>query len=149
MSTPAPAAPVPPGTLRVVRETGAGYLLLVPEGTSPDDLPPELLPTGAPPPAPYPGGEGVHIDRERHTVHADGAELDLTYLEFALLAHLAQYPQRVHSREHLVSTVWGYAHHIGDGRTVDVHIARLRRKLGPKYRRQIVTIRRVGYKYKP
>ena len=188
---PAPAAPGLPGELpsglRVVRETAGGYLLLVPQGTSPGDLPPELLPRGLPPyelsspelsspelpppgglphgpsgagpsgagspvsggPPPGPGGEGVHIDRDQHTVHLDGAELDLTYLEFELLAHLAEHPHRVHSREHLVSTVWGYAHHIGDGRTVDVHIARLRRKLGPRYRRRIVTIRRVGYKYTP
>lgn len=55
----------------------------------------------------------------------------------------------MHSREHLVSAVWGYAHHIGDGRTVDVHIARLRRKLGPGHRDRIVTVRRVGYKYTP
>ncbi|GAA2630472.1 winged helix-turn-helix domain-containing protein [Streptomyces axinellae] len=176
-----------PGGPRVVRETAGGYLLLVPQGTSPGDLPPELLsrglspyellPPGGPPPDPTgsgpsgsdpsgagpsgsgpavsggpppgPVGEGVHIDRDHHTVHLDGAELALTYLEFELLAHLAEHPHRVHSREHLVSTVWGYAHHIGDGRTVDVHVARLRRKLGPRYRRRIVTIRRVGYKYTP
>jgi DNA-binding response OmpR family regulator len=53
----------------------------------------------------------------------------------------------VHTRDHLVATLWGYTH-IGDGRTVDVHIARLRRKLG-RYRETIVTVRRVGYKYEP
>ncbi|MDJ1137774.1 winged helix-turn-helix domain-containing protein [Streptomyces iconiensis] len=94
-------------------------------------------------------GEGVEIDRERHTVHVDGAELALTYLEFELLAHLAAHPHRVHSREHLIAGVWGYGQHIGDGRTVDVHIARLRRKLGPAHRARIVTVRRVGYKYAP
>ncbi|MEU6082896.1 winged helix-turn-helix domain-containing protein [Streptomyces sp. NPDC047108] len=90
----------------------------------------------------------LRIDEERRTVHVDGRPLDLTYLEFELLAHLVAHPQRVHSRDHLVTTVWGYGH-VGDGRTVDVHIARLRRKLGAAYRESIVTVRRVGYKYVP
>jgi DNA-binding response OmpR family regulator len=54
----------------------------------------------------------------------------------------------VHTRDQLVTTVWGYGH-VGDGRTVDVHIARLRRKLGAQYRTSIQTVRRVGYKYAP
>ena len=58
------------------------------------------------------------------------------------------HPYRVHSRDQLVTTVWGYGH-VGDGRTVDVHVARLRRKLGAEYRASIVTVRRVGYKYAP
>ncbi|MFD0566492.1 helix-turn-helix domain-containing protein [Kitasatospora saccharophila] len=74
--------------------------------------------------------------------------LDLTYLEFELLAHLTEHPHRVHTRDQLVHTVWGYGH-VGDGRTVDVHVARLRRKLGAAYRDTIVTVRRVGYKYAP
>lgn len=78
----------------------------------------------------------------------DGRTLDLTYLEFELLAHLVAHPQRVHTRDQLVTTVWGYGH-VGDGRTVDVHVARLRRKLGADHRRTIQTVRRVGYKYAP
>ncbi|MEV6315183.1 winged helix-turn-helix domain-containing protein [Streptomyces sp. NPDC051776] len=93
-------------------------------------------------------GGPVRIDEERRTVHLDGRPLDLTYLEFELLAHLVAHPHRVHSRDHLVTTVWGYGH-IGDGRTVDVHVARLRRKLGAAHREAIVTVRRVGYKYVP
>jgi DNA-binding response OmpR family regulator len=54
----------------------------------------------------------------------------------------------VHSRDQLVTTIWGYSH-VGDGRTADVHIARLRRKLGTEHRGSIVTVRRVGYKYVP
>jgi DNA-binding response OmpR family regulator len=54
----------------------------------------------------------------------------------------------VHTRDQLVTTVWGYGH-VGDGRTVDVHVARLRRKLGAAHRSSIVTVRRVGYKYVP
>ncbi|CAL9596188.1 hypothetical protein HMPREF1486_03681 [Streptomyces sp. HPH0547] len=94
-------------------------------------------------------GEGVHVDRERRTVHVDGTELDVTYLEFELLAHFVERPHRVHTREQLVARVWGYGQHVGDGRTVDVHVARLRRKLGPRHRSRIVTVRRVGYKYVP
>ena len=65
-----------------------------------------------------------------------------------LLAHLVAHPHRVHTRDQLVTTVWGYGH-VGDGRTVDVHVARLRRKLGAAHRSSIVTVRRVGYKYVP
>ncbi|BBA95331.1 putative regulatory protein [Actinacidiphila reveromycinica] len=90
----------------------------------------------------------VSIDGERRTAAVDGRPLDLTYLEFELLAHLVAHPHRVHSRDQLVTTVWGYGH-VGDGRTVDVHIARLRRKLGAEHRGSIVTVRRVGYKYAP
>lgn len=144
-----------------------GYLVLVPEGTDPAEL---LSPTGAraevrplthtPEPLvpPDPTGDhgshaaappgGVHIDTERHVAMVDGRQLELTYLEFEMLAHFVANPHRVHSRDHLVSALWGYSH-IGDGRTVDVHIARLRRKLGPAYRGRIVTVRRVGYKYLP
>ncbi len=65
-----------------------------------------------------------------------------------LLAHLVQHPHHVQTRDRLVTAVWGYDH-IGDDRTVDVHIARLRRKLGEAHRPRIVTVRRVGYKYVP
>jgi DNA-binding response OmpR family regulator len=54
----------------------------------------------------------------------------------------------VHSRTSLLELIWGY-HYAGDGRTVDVHIARLRRKLGPAHRTSIHTVRRAGYKYVP
>ncbi|MGC5342822.1 winged helix-turn-helix domain-containing protein [Streptomyces sp. DT24] len=90
----------------------------------------------------------VVIDASRRTASVDGVTLDLTYLEFELLAHLVAHPHRVHTRDQLVTTVWGYGH-VGDGRTVDVHIARLRRKLGADHRRAIQTVRRVGYKYTP
>ncbi|WP_245203965.1 winged helix-turn-helix domain-containing protein [Kitasatospora sp. RG8] len=95
-----------------------------------------------------PAGRGITVDVERRNAYVDGRLLDLTYLEFELLAHLTEHPQRVHTRDHLVSAVWGYGH-VGDGRTVDVHVARLRRKLGSAYRESIVTVRRVGYKYTP
>ncbi|MFD9500781.1 winged helix-turn-helix domain-containing protein [Streptomyces sp. NPDC060035] len=95
-----------------------------------------------------PAGGPVQIDSTRRTAAVDGVTLDLTYLEFELLAHLVAHPHRVHTRDQLVTTVWGYGH-VGDGRTVDVHVARLRRKLGAEHRRSIQTVRRVGYKYAP
>ncbi|MFC9680179.1 winged helix-turn-helix domain-containing protein [Streptomyces sp. NPDC056948] len=135
-----------------------GYLVLVPEGTDPAQLfaedvtRPEIRPvayTDSPPPhRTGAGGSGVRIDPARRVAELDGRQLDLTYLEFGLLAHLVRHPHQVHSREQLMAGIWGYDH-IGDGRTVDVHIARLRRKLGAAHRHQVVTVRRVGYKYVP
>ncbi|MFE9253796.1 winged helix-turn-helix domain-containing protein [Streptomyces sp. NPDC006879] len=100
------------------------------------------------PPGPPAGRGPVRIDPDRRAAWVDERELDLTYLEFELLAHLVAHPHRVHARAHLVTTVWGYGH-VGDGRTVDVHIARLRRKLGAAHRAKIQTVRRVGYRYAP
>lgn len=132
-----------------------GYLVLVPATTA---APPQEVPRNAPekpeePEADEPAGAAlgdgvVRIDRERRTALVRGRPLELTYLEFELLTHLVAHPRRVHSRDQLVTTVWGYGF-VGDGRTVDVHIARLRRKLGPELRSAIVTVRRVGYKYEP
>ncbi|MEV7687654.1 winged helix-turn-helix domain-containing protein [Streptomyces bungoensis] len=133
-----------------------GYLVLVPAGTDPAQLfvegvaRPEIRPVPYSEPAPVPGrgDEAVRIDPARHVAAVDGRELDLTYLEFELLSHLVRHPHHVHSREQLMVRIWGYDH-IGDGRTVDVHVARLRRKLGAAHRHRIVTVRRVGYKYVP
>ncbi|ANP50903.1 DNA-binding winged helix-turn-helix (wHTH) protein [Streptomyces griseochromogenes] len=133
-----------------------GYLVLVPEGTDPTELfakdvtRPEIRPVAYTdsPPVRQTRGDAVRIDTARHAAEADGRELDLTYLEFALLAHLVSHPHHVHTREQLMVRIWGYDH-IGDGRTVDVHIARLRRKLGAAHRYRIVTVRRMGYKYVP
>ncbi|WP_129309504.1 winged helix-turn-helix domain-containing protein [Streptomyces sp. L2] len=132
---PAPQHTVPalPG-----RPPMVGYLVLVPAD---QEQPPPL-------PAPPVGDPLVRIDAGRRIASVDGRELELTYLEFELLAHLVAYPDRVHTRDQLVTTVWGYGH-VGDGRTVDVHIARLRRKLGERHREAIRTVRRVGYKYTP
>lgn len=91
---------------------------------------------------------GVRVDRVERVVRLDGRELELTYTTFELLSHLVDNPYRVHSRDRLLDSIWGYT----DGysrRTVDAHIARLRRELGPKHRDSIVTVRGVGYKYVP
>ncbi|MET9857297.1 winged helix-turn-helix domain-containing protein [Streptomyces sp. NPDC006450] len=127
-----------------------GYLVLVPA----DQQPPIAFSPQSVPAAPAPGAAAltgdalVRIDPSQRTAEVDGEVLDLTYLEFELLAHLVAHPHRVHSRDQLVTTVWGYGH-VGDGRTVDVHVARLRRKLGAAHRGAIQTVRRVGYKYAP
>ncbi|MEU6670312.1 winged helix-turn-helix domain-containing protein [Streptomyces sp. NPDC046727] len=141
--------PAPQHTLPTLpgRPPMVGYLVLVPADQQPPFLPvavpdqPET--TAALDPDPL-----VRIDAVQRTASVDGRELDLTYLEFELLAHLVAHPHRVHTRDQLVTTVWGYGH-VGDGRTVDVHIARLRRKLGAEHRQTIQTVRRVGYKYTP
>ncbi|MFC9290762.1 winged helix-turn-helix domain-containing protein [Streptomyces sp. NPDC057052] len=125
-----------------------GYLVLVPADRQPPF--PFVAASGRPAPdgATAAGEAVVRIDPVQRTAWVSGRELDLTYLEFELLAHLVAHPNRVHTRDQLVTTVWGYGH-VGDGRTVDVHIARLRRKLGAEHRRAIQTVRRVGYKYTP
>ncbi|MER7468320.1 winged helix-turn-helix domain-containing protein [Streptomyces sp. NPDC097981] len=130
-----------------------GYLVLVPADQQPPiAFAPQPVPLPAPAPSSAPaataGDELVRIDAAQRTAEVDGRVLDLTYLEFELLAHLVAHPHRVHSRDQLVTTVWGYGH-VGDGRTVDVHVARLRRKLGAARRGAIQTVRRVGYKYAP
>ncbi|KOT95802.1 hypothetical protein ADK86_17510 [Streptomyces sp. NRRL F-5755] len=130
-----------------------GYLVLVPAESVPAAAAPPGTAAGPAPDAASPaaattGDATVRIDPEQRTVHVHGRPLDLTYLEFELLAHLVAHPHRVHTRDQLVTTVWGYGH-VGDGRTVDVHVARLRRKLGADVRSSIVTVRRVGYKYVP
>lgn len=137
-----------------------GYLVLAPAGTPLDELIPALGQqrhpdddATAPRPGPEPvgelgSGEGLHIDEAQRVATVDGARLDLTYLEFELLAYLVRNPNQVHAREHLVVRIWDY-NPVGSQRTVDVHVARLRRKLGRKYRERIVTVHRVGYKYCP
>ncbi|MEV7790386.1 winged helix-turn-helix domain-containing protein [Streptomyces sp. NPDC087512] len=142
--------PAPQHTLPALpgRPPMVGYLVLVPADRQPP-FGPVAVPGATPRRAEDTGGDPlVRIDTARRVASVDGRELDLTYLEFELLAHLVAHPHRVHSRDHLVTTVWGYGH-VGDGRTVDVHVARLRRKMGAEHRQAIQTVRRVGYKYTP
>jgi hypothetical protein len=154
LDTPAPNAPR--HHLRAVdRDEVIDVAEFLPPGATWLPAPPHTLPTlpGQPPMVGYlvliaEAEPLVRIDTVQRTAQLNGAELDLTYLEFELLAHLVAHPNRVHTRDQLVTTVWGYGH-VGDGRTVDVHIARLRRKLGVEHRKAIQTVRRVGYKYTP
>ncbi|MFJ6779458.1 winged helix-turn-helix domain-containing protein [Streptomyces yangpuensis] len=161
--------PAPQHTLPALpgRPPMVGYLVLVPAdqqppvGFAPQAVAAAVRPGAGAPAQPAaaatasaaasaPGRDDalIRIDAAQRTAEVDGRVLDLTYLEFELLAHLVEHPHRVHSRDQLVTTVWGYGH-VGDGRTVDVHIARLRRKLGGSHRGAIQTVRRVGYKYAP
>lgn len=85
------------------------------------------------------------IDEGTYTARLRGKSLDLTYKEFELLKYLAQHAGRVFTRAQLLQEVWGYDF-FGGTRTVDVHVRRLRAKLGPEHEALIGTVRNVGYK---
>ncbi|WP_336646472.1 winged helix-turn-helix transcriptional regulator [Microbacterium sp. USHLN186] len=88
---------------------------------------------------------GITIDEQSYSARLHGRPLDLTYKEFQLLHFLATHPSRVFTREQLLSDVWGYDY-FGGTRTVDVHVRRLRAKLGDA--EQIIgTVRNVGYRF--
>ena len=88
----------------------------------------------------------VVIDEHSYTAKIKGRTLDLTFKEFELLKYLAQHPGRVFSRSQLLQEIWGYDY-FGGTRTVDVHIRRLRSKLGPEFESVIDTVRNVGYRF--
>jgi DNA-binding response OmpR family regulator len=88
----------------------------------------------------------VVIDEDSYTAKMKGRTLDLTFKEFELLKYLTQHPGRVFSRSQLLQEIWGYDY-FGGTRTVDVHIRRLRSKLGPEFEAIIDTVRNVGYRF--
>jgi DNA-binding response OmpR family regulator len=88
----------------------------------------------------------VVIDDAAYTAKLGGRTLDLTFKEFELLKYLAQHPGRVFTRDQLLQEVWGYDY-FGGTRTVDVHVRRLRAKLGPENESLIGTVRNVGYRF--
>lgn len=90
---------------------------------------------------------GISIDEASYQANVNGRALDLTYKEFELLRFLVGNPGRVFSREQLLSEVWGYDY-FGGTRTVDVHVRRLRAKLGD-HESVIGTVRNVGYRFAP
>ena len=100
-------------------------------------------------------GHGLLLDHAQRRVWIDGREVQFTFQEFELLAFLAAHPATVFTRAELVERVWHRT--LGqdgrpvprDSRTVDVHVSRLRRKLGPCYGACLVTEYRVGYQYRP
>jgi DNA-binding response OmpR family regulator len=102
----------------------------------PDDVPGEIR-----------NGE-LTIDEATYSARLRGRVLDLTFKEFELLKYLAQHPGRVFTRAQLLQEVWGYDY-FGGTRTVDVHVRRLRAKLGPEYESLIGTVRNVGYRFVP
>jgi DNA-binding response OmpR family regulator len=103
-------------------------------------------------PAPEPSGEirsgELVINEATYSARLNGRSLDLTFKEFELLKYLTQQPGRVFSRAQLLQEVWGYDY-FGGTRTVDVHVRRLRAKLGAENESLIGTVRNVGYRFVP
>jgi DNA-binding response OmpR family regulator len=86
------------------------------------------------------------LNLETYQAVIAGSPLDLTYMEYELLKFLASHPGKVFTRETLLSRVWGYEYY-GGARTVDVHVRRLRSKLGEEHANLIQTVRSVGYRF--
>lgn len=89
---------------------------------------------------------GLVLNLETYQASFNGNPLDLTFMEYELLRFLAQNPGKVFTREMLLSRVWGYEYY-GGARTVDVHVRRLRAKLGEEHANLIQTVRSVGYRF--
>ena len=102
-----------------------------------------------------PGDSGLHLNHGQRRVWAGDREIPLTFREFELLAFLSAHPTTVFTRADLVERVWHRAiardsqEIARDSRTVDVHVSRIRRKLGPRYGQCLVTEYRVGYLFRP
>ena len=158
----------PPGRdatlLAVVPIPGTGMSLAVVGyaiATSPPSPPPGPATARAKPPGPatartkQPGDSGLRLNHGQRRVWADDREIPLTFREFELLAFLSAHPATVFTRADLVEQVWrrDLAHEgrdvARDSRTVDVHVSRVRRKLGPRYGQCLVTEYRVGYQFRP
>lgn len=92
------------------------------------------------------GGGGLAIDEASYAARIDDRSLELTFKEFELVKFLAQHPGRVFTRQQLLDEVWGFDY-FGGTRTVDVHVRRLRAKLGPDHEQLIGTVRNVGYRF--
>lgn len=102
----------------------------------------------------YPGSEtsrndiitcgNLKLDIGTYQVQVNNEPLDLTYLEYALLAFLVTHPRHSYSRDELLKRVWGFDY-LGGSRTVDVHIRRIRAKIGPENANRLETVRGVGY----
>ena len=86
------------------------------------------------------------LNLETYQAALSGRPLDLTYMEYELLKFFATHPAKVFTREQLLSRVWGYEYY-GGARTVDVHVRRLRAKLGEEHANLIQTVRSVGYRF--
>ena len=141
------------GLIALTAEWGVDDVLL--EGAGPAEVDARLrlaigrTATIFPPPEANPGivraGE-LSIDEGTYTCRLRGRALELTFKEFELLKYLAQHPGRVFNRAQLLQEVWGYDYY-GGTRTVDVHVRRLRAKLGVEHESLIGTVRHVGYKF--
>ena len=91
--------------------------------------------------------DNMTINLATYQVYIDNDPVDLTLMEYSLLSFLATHPSRAYSRETLLHRVWGFEY-CGGTRTVDVHIRRVRSKVGPQVASHIVTVRGVGYLFK-
>ena len=91
--------------------------------------------------------DNLEINLATYQVTLDGEPIDLTLMEYSLLSFLASHPNRAYSREVLLHRVWGFEY-CGGTRTVDVHIRRIRSKVGPQIAAHITTVRGVGYLFK-
>ena len=140
-----PDGPSSPGTLlAVVPIPGTDSSLAIVGYTVPASAPRDLAQ------ASRRTGRGLVVDHARRCVWLSGQEVQLTYQEFELLAFLSANPAQVFSRADLLERVWGQqdnSHH--HTRTVDVHVSRLRRKLGPAFGQCLTTEHRVGYRFDP
>lgn len=116
-------------------ELDARLRLALARGTGDDDDEPDLIRNG-----------DLVVDESSYTARLRNRSLDLTFKEFELLKFLAQHPGRVFTRAQLLQEVWGYDFY-GGTRTVDVHVRRLRAKLGPEFEHLIGTVRNVGYRF--
>jgi hypothetical protein len=123
-----------------------GYAITTSETPEPD-------PTASHPDLVAEPASGLLVDRVQRRAWVDGAEVALTYQEFELLAFLSAHPATVFSRADLVQRVWpdgpDRRNVRRDSRTVDVHVSRLRRKLGPVHGQCLVTEHRAGYQFRP
>ena len=142
---------VPPGRdgtlLAVVPIPGTGTSLAIVGyaiTTSAASSPPRPAPTRTR----RPQGSGLRLDRGQRRVWTDGREIELTFQEFELLAFLSAHPATVFTRTDLIERVWHRAV-ARDSRAVDVHVSRVRHKLGPRYGQCLVTEYRVGYQFRP
>jgi len=155
----APGPVRPPGAdgtlLAVVPIPGTGTSLAIvgypvtAAGSGADALSASPVPDGASSAGTTAAGRpGLLLDHDQRRLWVNGAEVTLTFQEFELLAFLAAHPATVFSRADLVRAVW-QRDFAADSRTVDVHVSRLRHKLGPFYSRCLVTEYRVGYQFRP
>ncbi|WP_314688715.1 response regulator transcription factor [uncultured Bifidobacterium sp.] len=127
------------GRLRLVSERGNAPV--APSASGSEDAAP------APEDGQIRSGDLV-VDTNGYTASLHGQPIDLAFKEFELLKYLVQHPGRVFTRAQLLQEVWGYDYY-GGTRTVDVHIRRLRAKLGGEYEHLIGTVRNVGYRFDP
>lgn len=116
-------------------ELEARLRLALARGAEGDDDTSDLIRTGE-----------LVVDESAYSARLRNRTLDLTFKEFELLKYLAQHPGRVFTRAQLLQEVWGYDFY-GGTRTVDVHVRRLRAKLGPEHEHLIGTVRNVGYRF--